>query len=148
MVSPATFGVSIRNRIKNEQKWGQMTENLLNLEERLRRKMARPARTQSVATRFTKDEELELLRAAEKGGKTVREWTRDALLREARRPEVDPVFTELIASRVLMLNALRGLLLHENWTAETFQKLTDTIRKDKRKMASEVMQQYELRDES
>ena len=110
--------------------------------------MARPARTQSVATRFTKDEELELLMAAEREGKTVREWTRDVLLREARRPAVDPVFTELIAARVLMLNALRGLLLHENWTAESFQKLTDTIRKDKRKMASEVMQQYELRDES
>ena len=45
-----------------------MTENLLNLEERLRRKMSRPARTQSVATRFTKDEELELLKAAEKEG--------------------------------------------------------------------------------
>lgn len=125
-----------------------MTENHLNLEERLRRKMSRPARTQSIATRFTKDEEVELLRAAEKEGKTVREWTRDALLREARRPAVDPVFTEVVATRVLLNNALRGVLLHETWTAENFQQLTTSIRLEKQKIAKEMMQQYEPRDQS
>ncbi|ADW71482.1 hypothetical protein AciX9_4546 (plasmid) [Granulicella tundricola MP5ACTX9] len=49
----------------------------------------------------------------------------------------------VIANRVLLLNALRGILLHETWTAESFQKLTDSIRKDKKKMASDVMKQYE-----
>ena len=83
-----------------------MSAGDLNCEERLRRKMGRPARTQSIATRFTEDEALELERAADRRGMTVREWTREALLREARRPEDDPIFTEIIAIRSLSLKPL------------------------------------------
>jgi hypothetical protein len=114
----------------------------LGIEERLRRKMGRPARTQSVATRFTEAEELELERAAEREGKTVREWTREALLREARRPDHDPIFTEVVATRVFLNNAIKALLLGETWTAEQFQQLTDVVRKGKREAARGVMEQY------
>jgi hypothetical protein len=119
-----------------------MSDTLLNLEERLRRKMGRPARTQSVATRFTKGEELELQKAAEREGKTLREWTREALLREARRPEDDPVFTEIIAIRVFLNSAIRALNLGETWTQEQFDALTATVKKEKRQAARELMAQY------
>ena len=119
-----------------------MSETRLSLEERLRRKMGRPARTQSVATRFTKGEELELQKAAEREGKTLREWTREALLREARRPEDDPVFTEIIAIRVFLNSAVRALSLGETWTEEQFDALTATVKKEKRQAARELMAQY------
>jgi hypothetical protein len=119
-----------------------MATDDLGIEERLRRKMRRPARTQSVATRFTEAEELELERAAEREGKTVREWTRETLLREARRPDYDPIFTEVVATRVFLNNAIKALLLGETWTAEQFQQLTDVVRKGKREAVRGVMEQY------
>ena len=120
-----------------------MADNLLNLEERLRRKMARPARTQSVATRFTKDEEIELLKAAEREGKTVREWTRDALLREARRPADDPTFTEVVALRMLLNIVLRPSENGQPMTPGDFSKTLQEVRQKKKIAAREVMQQYE-----
>ena len=114
----------------------------LGIAERLRRKMGRPARTQSVATRFTKAEEAELLKAAEKEGKTLREWTRDALLREARQLPDDPVFTELIAMRIFVNNAMRMLLAGKNLPEERFEELMEGVRQEKRNTARKTMKQY------
>lgn len=119
-----------------------MADNDLGIEERLRRKMGRDARTQSVATRFTKAEESELLKAAEREGKTPREWTREILLREARRAQDDPNFTETVAIRSLLNLALRPLLLGEKMTPEQFSSMLTIVRTEKRQMAREVMQQY------
>lgn len=120
-----------------------MPENEPNLNERVRRKMARPARTQSVATRFTKDEELEVLEATEQEGKTVREWTRNALLREARRPSDDPIFSEVVALRMLFNIALRPTEDGKAMTSEDFSKALQELRQKKQLAAREVMQQYE-----
>ena len=114
----------------------------LGIAERLRRKMGRPARTQSVATRFTTDEELELLKAAERQGQTLREWTREAMLREARRPPDDPTFTEVIALRVVLHNMLKSLLTGQMMTEEGFERLVQDLRKEKRQIAREVMATY------
>ena len=93
-----------------------MATNDLGIAERLRRKMGREARTQSVVTQSTKAEEIELFKAAEKQGMTLREWTRGAPLREARRPDDDPVFDEVIATRLLLNTALQKLLLVQECT--------------------------------
>ncbi len=119
-----------------------MATDDLGIAERLRRKMGRPARTQSVATRFTKDEELELLKAAERQGHTLREWTREALLREARRPEDDPILTEIIATRVFLNNALRALILDEKWTPEKFQAFLQEVRNSKRQVTRDLLTTY------
>ena len=119
-----------------------MAQDDLGIAERLRRKMGRPARTRSVATRFTEAEEKDLLGAAEKEGMTLREWTREALLREARRPQEDPIFTEIIATKIFLNNALRALLTGQKMTAEQFDSLTDNVRKSKRRSAKEVLKQY------
>jgi hypothetical protein len=64
------------------------------------------------------------------------------LLREARRPEDDPVFTEIIAIRVFLNSAIRALNLGETWTQEQFDALTATVKKEKRQAARELMAQY------
>jgi hypothetical protein len=64
------------------------------------------------------------------------------LLREARRPEDDPVFTEIIAIRVFLNSAIRALNPGETWTQEQFDALTATVKKEKRQAARELMAQY------
>jgi hypothetical protein len=71
----------------------------------------------------------------------VREWAREALLREARRSE-DPLFTELIATRMLLLNLLKPLAMGQVITSEDFLRISATVRSDKRKVAQEIQQQY------
>ena len=84
---------------------------------------------------------LSLSRAAAKDGLKVREWAREALLREARRSE-DPLFTELIATRMILLNLLKPLAMGQVVTPEDFTRISATVRSDKRKVAQEIQQQY------
>ena len=101
----------------------------------------RDSRSESFATRFTISELAILSRAAAKDGMKVREWAREALLREARRSE-DPLFTELIATRMLLLNLLKPLAMGQVITSEDFSRISATVRSDKRKVAQEIQQQY------
>ena len=71
----------------------------------------------------------------------VREWAREALLREARRSE-DALFTELIATRMILLNLLKPLAMGQVVTPEDFTRISATVRSDKRKVAQEIQQQY------
>jgi hypothetical protein len=101
----------------------------------------RDSRSESFATRFTRTELAVLSRAAAKDGMKVREWAREALLREARRSE-DPLFTELIATRMILLNLLKPLAMGQVVTPEDFTRISATVRSDKRKVAQEIQQQY------
>jgi hypothetical protein len=82
-----------------------------------------------------------LSRAAANDGMKVREWAREILLREARRAE-DPLFTELIATRMILLNLLKPLAMGQVVTPEDFTRISATVRSDKRKVAQEIQQQY------
>ena len=104
-------------------------------------RQGRDSRSESFATRFTRSELTILSRAAAKDGMKVREWAREALLREARRSE-DPLFTELIATRMLLLNLLKPLAMGQVITSEDFLRISATVRSDKRKVAQEIQQQY------
>ena len=101
----------------------------------------RDSRSESFATRFTRAELTVLSRAAAKDGMKVREWAREALLREARRAD-DPMFTELIATRMILLNLLKPLAMGQVVTPEDFTRISATVRSDKRKVAQEIQQQY------
>ena len=61
-----------------------------------------------------------------------------ALLREACRLEDDPIFTEIIAIRFFLNNAVTALNLCETWTLEQFKNLTEVIKKQKRQAASDL----------
>ncbi len=104
-------------------------------------RQGRDSRSESFATRFTRTELAILSRAAAKDGLKVREWAREALLREARRSE-DPLFTELIATRMILLNLLKPLAMGQIVTPEDFTRISATVRSDKRKVAQEIQQQY------
>lgn len=112
------------------------TSNHANVDQKLE------SRSQSLATRFSKSEANALGTAAAAAGKTVRAWSRDVLLREARRVQEDMLFTELIATRMILLNLLKPLAMGQPITSEDFARISATVRNDKRKVAQEIQQQY------
>lgn len=107
-----------------------------------KRIVTRDRRSCSFGTKLTKTEEVELQRAATSSGKCAAEWARDVLLREARRSADDPVFVELIATRMILLNLLKPLAMGQPVTREDFARISATVRNDKRKVAQEIQQQY------
>jgi len=92
--------------------------------------------------RVTQAEQRELHNAARSQGKSLSEWAREILLREARRSPDDPLFIELIATRMILLNLLKPLAMGQQVTTEDFARISTTVRNDKRKVAQEIQQQY------
>jgi hypothetical protein len=109
---------------------------------RLGRGKLRDSRSRSLGTKLTISEEQELAKVAAASGKSASEWAREVLLREARRSSDDPIFTELIATRMLMVNLLKPLALGEKVSPAWITEAMTMVRKEKYKAAQEVMQQY------
>ena len=114
----------------------------LSFAERLTPKRGRDPRTESMATRFTRPELEELSQAAAADGKTVREWAREVLLREARNSRSDALFTEIVATRMLLNLVLKPLACGQVMTAEEFSGVLTSVRTTKHKAATDVMHQY------
>ena len=119
-----------------------MTEAVLDMQERFRQRIGRPSRVRSIAIRFTEDEARELEDVASAQGTTVREWAREFLLREARRDDADALFTELVATRMLMVNLFKPLITGKPVSPEWVTEVMAVVRKEKRKAAQEVRRQY------
>jgi hypothetical protein len=92
--------------------------------------------------RVTDAERQELHAAARSKGISLSEWAREVLLREARRSEDDPLFIELIATRMILLNLLKPLAMGQIVSPEDFVRISASVRSDKRKVAHEIQQQY------
>ncbi len=121
-------------------------ETGIDLKRRLDRRLKSGAvRTQTVGTRVTKPEELELIEAADRSGTNVSEWTRETLLTAARSHRDDALFVELIATRMLLLNLIKPVAMGRTITSDEFAKIAATVRAEKRKVSEEIQQQY--RDE-
>ena len=112
------------------------------LETRLARSAGRSGRDRMANARVTQAEQRELHNAARSQGKSLSEWAREILLREARRSPDDPLFIELIATRMILLNLLKPLAMGQQVTTEDFARISTTVRNDKRKVAQEIQQQY------
>ncbi len=112
------------------------------LESRLARSAGRSGRDRMANARVTQAEQRELHNAARSQGKSLSEWAREILLREARRSPDDPLFIELIATRMILLNLLKPLAMGQQVTTEDFARISTTVRNDKRKVAQEIQQQY------
>jgi hypothetical protein len=119
-----------------------VAEAVLDMQDRLRQRIGRPARVRSIAIRFTEDEARELEKEATARGTTVREWARESLLREARREDGDALFTELVATRMLLVNLFKPLITGKAVSPEWVTEVMAAVRKEKRKAALEVRQQY------
>ena len=114
----------------------------LDLSSRLTRSLGRAGRTKMANARVTDKECWELHRAAKTAGQTLSEWSREVLLREARRTNGDAVFTEGIATRLLMLELLRPLLKQAGVGNEQISEVMAGVREAKHRTAREVMKQY------
>ena len=114
----------------------------IELEEQLRRSKNRSSRTRVVSAKLTKSEQQELEYAAKGESKSLSEWAREPLLEKARRPKHDPLFTELIATRMYIVNMLKTIAMGQQFTQEDMAKLMTHVRSEKRKAAEEVLQQY------
>ena len=119
-----------------------MANGTLQLEERLRQRIGRPSRVRSVAIRFTEDEAATLNAAAQSDGVTLREWSRHVLLDAAGTSTSEALFTELVATRMLLVNLIKPLILGEKVSPTWITEAMTMVRKEKHKAAQDVMQQY------
>src|SRR5579885_1684578 len=82
----------------------------------------RVARSRSIGTKLTPEEEKRILAAAEAEGKAPSEWARDLLLNGAAasvRGELDMhIFTELVGLQMLLMGTLDPLLRGETRTPD------------------------------
>lgn len=110
--------------------------------EQLDRPKGRPARNKLASARVTEDELKELDSAAGASGKLFGEWAREVLLREARSSRTDALFTEIVATRMLLNLALKPLVCREALSAAEFSAMLTEVRTTKHEAALDVMQQY------
>ena len=66
---------------------------------------------------------------------------REVLLRETRKDD-DALFIELIATRMLMVNLLKPLILGKQVSQDWITEAMAAVRREKRKAARDLMQQY------
>ena len=121
-----------------------MPSQMASIETRLRRSKGREARTQSIATRFTRAEERMLLEVAASQGNNLREWARDVLLAAAQGQKSaahSPLFVEVQALRLLLINTLEPLL-RDVMTTEQFKAMLQHVKTNKRKVAADVLASY------
>jgi hypothetical protein len=115
-----------------------------------RRLKGRMARSQSIGTKLTPDEERQILAAAEAEGKAPSERVRDLLLRGAiasnRGAMEMHLFTELVGIQMLLMNALEPLL-REKMAQEQLTALYRRIQTTKAAQAQELLAKRNLNKE-
>jgi hypothetical protein len=120
-----------------------MPEQAEKSEKNLRRLRGRMARSQSIGTKLTPDEERQILVAAEADGKAPSEWARDLLLRGAvasnRGGMEVHIFTELVGIQMLLMNALDPLLRGEKMTQEQLAALYRRVQTTKAAQAHDLL---------
>jgi hypothetical protein len=118
------------------------TTSALDLAAHLRRSHGRSGRTFVASAKVTRTELAELETTARADGKALSEWARETLLREARKSDAGPLWTEIIANRMLLMAVLRPIATGQKITPERFDELLAKIKSEKRSAAHEVMAQY------
>ena len=114
-----------------------------NHEANLRRLRGRVARSRSIGTKLTPEEERQILAAAEAGGKAPSEWVRDLLLRGAVATNPDEmelhIFTELVGIQMLLMNTLEPLLRGEKLDQEQLAIIFRRVQTTKAAQAQELL---------
>jgi hypothetical protein len=114
----------------------------IDFETRTSRSHGRAGRTYVASAKVTRQEHAELERTARTEGKALSEWAREVLLRAARRSDHDAVFTEIVATRMLLVNLIKPLILGKPVTSQWITEAMSAVRREKRRAAQEVLQQY------
>ena len=120
-----------------------MSETAVELPIQPGRLTGREARTRSIATRFTPEEEKVLIKRAESAGQNLREWAREILLRGAAAEDQDDMnrhlFTELVGIQLLLMNALEPLLIGEKLPRERVLAIYREVQNTKPGRARELL---------
>jgi hypothetical protein len=128
-----------------------MTTQSEKHESNLRRLRGRVARTRSIGTKLTPDEERQVLAEAEAAGKAPSEWARDLLLRvtvASNRREMEMhLFTELVGIQMLLMNALEPVLRGEKIAQEQITALYRRVQTTKAAQAQELLAKRSLNKE-
>ncbi len=119
-----------------------MAAGEVDFEDRLKQRIGRPSRVESVAIRFTEEELAALEKASQEKATSLREWAREVLLREARNSRGDALFTEIVATRMLLNLVLKPLVCGQVMSPEDFSGVLANVRTTKHKAATDVMEQY------
>jgi hypothetical protein len=103
----------------------------------------RVARSRSIGTKLTPEEERRILAAAEADGKAPSEWAHDLLLggaASAVRGEMEMhIFTELVGLQMLLMNAFDPLLRGETRTPDQVANLFRQVQATKAARAQELL---------
>jgi hypothetical protein len=103
----------------------------------------RVARSRSIGTKLTPDEEKQILAAAEAEGKAPSEWVRELLLRGAviaNKGEMElHIFTELVGIQMLLMNALEPILRGDKLAQEQLTALFRRVQTTKAAQAQELL---------
>jgi hypothetical protein len=109
----------------------------------LQRLRGRVARSRSIGTKLTPEEEQQILSAAQAQGKAPSEWVRDVLLRggiATIRGEMEiHIFTELVGIQMLLMNTLEPLLRGDKITQEQLTVLFRRVQTTKAAQAQELL---------
>ncbi|MHB8303438.1 MAG: hypothetical protein ACYDC6_11455 [Acidobacteriaceae bacterium] len=101
------------------------------------------ARTRSIGTKLTPDEERKIVAAAEEDGKAPGEWAREILLRAAAHrdnAEMERhIFTELVGLQMLLMSTLEPVLCGERLTREEAATKFRQVQKGKAAQAQELL---------
>ncbi len=112
-------------------------------ESKMQRLRGRLARSRSIGTKLTPEEEKRILAAAEADGKAPSEWARDLLLGGAAstiRGEMEMhIFTELVGLQMLLMSTLEPLLRGETKTPEQVAILFRQVQTTKAAKAQELL---------
>ena len=119
----------------------------LSFAERTARSKGRLSRNCMANARVTQAEQDELAAVAKAEGKALSEWAREVLLREARSRRTDALFTEIVATRMLLNLVLKSVACGEVMTPETFSAVLTKVRTTKHKQALDMMDQYATPDQ-
>lgn len=103
----------------------------------------RTARSRSIGTKLTPEEEEKVIAAAEAAGKAPGEWVRDVIVREVRVEAEEKIaihaFTELVGLELLVMNALQPLVSGQKMSTDQFRKLVEQIHATKHTKARELL---------
>lgn len=125
-----------------------MPEKAEKGEKGLSRLRGRMARTRSIGTKLTPDEECQILVAAQTDGKVPSQWVRDLLLRGTvvtnQRGMEMHLFTELVGVQMLLMNVLDPLLRGETMTREQLAALYRRIQTTKAVHAQQLLARRSL----
>ncbi len=111
---------------------------------RMQRLKGRPARSRSIGTKLTPEEEAKILAAAEADGKAPSEWIREKLLECAipgggSASMLTHIFTDLIALQMLFMNVLGPFVAGDQVSRERIDQIYNEVHRVKFQKAREIL---------